>query len=66
MSDRDWGAKTGGGGVASDDHANLARRERYERNKTMLLTFYQEKMQFSGNFLTLAANIELPFCFPTF
>ncbi|KAJ8900935.1 hypothetical protein NDN08_000233 [Rhodosorus marinus] len=26
--DRDWGAKTGGGGVASGDHTNIARRER--------------------------------------
>mmetsp|Transcript_388 Transcript_388/g.1306 ORF Transcript_388/g.1306 Transcript_388/m.1306 type:complete len:270 (+) Transcript_388:105-914(+) len=26
--DRDWGAKTGGGGVASKDHTNIARRER--------------------------------------
>lgn len=28
MSNRDWGAKTGGGGVASKDHENLARKER--------------------------------------
>jgi splicing factor 3A subunit 2 len=31
MSDRDWGAKTGGGGVASEDHEALARRERLRR-----------------------------------
>lgn len=28
MAYRDWGAKTGGGGVASKDHENLARKER--------------------------------------
>lgn len=28
MAYRDWGSKTGGGGVASKDHENLARRER--------------------------------------
>jgi splicing factor 3A subunit 2 len=31
MADRDWGAKTGGGGVASEDHEALARRERLRR-----------------------------------
>lgn len=28
MANRDWGAKTGGGGVASEDHENLMRKER--------------------------------------
>lgn len=28
MSNRDWGSKTGGGGVASKDHEDLARKER--------------------------------------
>lgn len=28
MAYRDWGSKTGGGGVASEDHEKLARRER--------------------------------------
>lgn len=28
MAYRDWGAKTGGGGVASKEHENLARKER--------------------------------------
>jgi splicing factor 3A subunit 2 len=28
MGDRDWGSKTGGGGVASEDHQALARKER--------------------------------------
>lgn len=28
MANRDWGAKTGGGGVASKEHENLARKER--------------------------------------
>lgn len=28
MAHRDWGSKTGGGGVASEDHERLARRER--------------------------------------
>lgn len=28
MANRDWGSKTGGGGVASKDHENLARKER--------------------------------------
>lgn len=28
MAYRDWGSKTGGGGVASQDHENLARKER--------------------------------------
>lgn len=28
MSNRDWGSKTGGGGVASKDHEGLARKER--------------------------------------
>lgn len=28
MAYRDWGSKTGGGGVASKDHENLARKER--------------------------------------
>lgn len=31
MAYRDWGSKTGGGGVASEDHEKLARRERLRK-----------------------------------